>query len=142
MSITITTPSQLDNIISNMRSFIKQEIVTDVDVYNAKIESDLISFSYYLSDRSFRSVALNGVLLLFKRRHGVVLPITSYYYLIADTKTPQQALVDWSATRTELIEQDPNRFVMDHLVYSLDFNTNLFYQFTIPSLTLVNIPLL
>ena len=139
MSILITTPTQLDTLLNNCQTFILQKVITNIPDYNSETANELVLTGYELANKAFRSQAIEGLLMFFKKRHGVSLPVFFDFYIVNSGKTAQQAFQDWSYTQEQILDQDPIKFTMYNLAYYANFNNNLFYQFVNPSLTLQNI---
>ena len=139
MAITITTPSQIDTIINTIGNFINAKIITLTADYILRTKDKRTLLSFELSNSAFRLFQIEGILLFFKHRHGIKEPIIFDYYIVKSGITPPQAFQNWASVQIEMKDRNPILFVNDHLAYYFDLNTNLFSQFTLPSMSLVSV---
>lgn len=129
MGIVLLNSTQVDDKVSVIGSFISNNIVKKQQYYKKIITPYLPILTNDLSNLSFRSTELEGIILVFFNRHGLLSPSEFRYEVVKTPKTPQNILIEFLSKMPDDLDKNINTFLLYHQALYYSFSTNLFYVF-------------
>lgn len=129
MGIVLNNSTQVDGTVSLIGSFISTNLIKKQQYYKKIVTPYLPILTNDLSNLSFRGTELEGVLLVFFNRHGLLSPSEFRYEIVKTPKTPQNVLLDFLSKMPDELDRNINTFLLYHQALYYSFSTNSFYIF-------------